>query len=152
MPNWAEGTIKFRGKEKDIIDLIKSEFVSPYDDFKVTVDEDEAELNLSAETSYFYISGTRRAFILNDKISIDKISDDETMVVEINNFRQAWAAVPENYIQMSESYNVDIKIFTFERGMEFTQEIEITNGVVIKDISKEYDDYEWEVPFAGMGG
>lgn len=152
MPNWAEGTIKFRGKEKDIIDLIKSEFVSPYDDFKVTVDEDEAELNLSAETSYFYISGTRRAFILNDKISIDKISDDETMVVEINNFRQAWAAVPENYIQMSESYNVDIKIFTFERGMEFTQEIEITNGVVIKDISKEYDDYEWEVPFASMGG
>lgn len=153
MPNWSKGTIKFRGKQKDIIDLIKNEFLSSYDEFKVSVYEDKYEFVLNTESAYFYISGTRRAFIESKKISFYKeVFDDDLTIVEIPDFKQAWAVVPENYLEMSKKYNVDIKIFAFERGMEFTQEIEIIDGVITKSISKEYDDYEWEVPFAGMGG
>ncbi len=46
----------------------------------------------------------------------------------------------------------DIKIFTFECGMEFTQEIEISKGEIIKNACYEYDDYQWEVPFSNLGG
>ena len=36
--------------------------------------------------------------------------------------------------------------------MEFTQEIEISKGEIIKDICYEYDNYQWEVPFINLGG
>ena len=36
--------------------------------------------------------------------------------------------------------------------MEFTQEIEISKGEIIKDLCYEYDNYQWEVPFRNLGG
>ena len=36
--------------------------------------------------------------------------------------------------------------------MEFTQEIEISKGEIIKNVCYEYDDYQWEVPFSHLGG
>ncbi|HFL1327644.1 TPA: hypothetical protein ACGJGJ_001785 [Streptococcus pneumoniae] len=52
----------------------------------------------------------------------------------------------------SEKFNVDIKIFTFEQGLEFTQEIEISKGKILKDIVLKYGDYRWEVAFSNLGG
>ncbi|HBM3450470.1 TPA: hypothetical protein LWH53_002955 [Listeria monocytogenes] len=45
-----------------------------------------------------------------------------------------------------------MKIFAFERGMEFTQEIELCKGKIVKDVAEEHEDYFWTVPFAGLGG
>jgi len=36
--------------------------------------------------------------------------------------------------------------------MQFTQEIEISKGKILKDIVRKYDNYEWEVPFSNFGG
>ena len=36
--------------------------------------------------------------------------------------------------------------------MEFTQEIEISKGEIIKNVCSNYDDYQWEVPFSNLGG
>lgn len=49
-------------------------------------------------------------------------------------------------------YDLDMKIFAFERGMEFTQEIELCKGKIVKDVAEEHKDYFWTVPFAGLGG
>ncbi|HEV6154772.1 TPA: hypothetical protein VZC17_002165, partial [Streptococcus pneumoniae] len=53
----------------------------------------------------------------------------------------------------SSKFDVDIKIFTFEMGMEFTQEIEISKGEIIKNIVNEnFTNYSWDVPFSRLGG
>lgn len=150
MPNWAEGTIKLRGKRQDIISALEEMFKN--DDVVIKREKDNCDyVYMLFETkSYFYINGTRRAFI--DSSKFDIMMEEDFGVIEIDKFQQAWAALPENYTEISKKHNIDIKIFTFEQGFQFTQEIEISNGEVIKDICKEYDNYEWDVPFAHMGG
>ena len=145
MPNWAEGSLKLRGKKENIAQALKYMFC--------TADNVEIEIGwfeLTTTASYFYINGTRRAFIQNNKLSF--WLDDDYLVIEINDFNQAWVVDPDDYQKISSKFDVDIKIFTFECGMEFTQEIEISKGEIIKNVCYEYDDYRWEVPFSKLGG
>ena len=38
-------------------------------------------------------------------------------------------------------------------GMEFTQEIEISKGDIVKDIcNDDFSNYSWDVPFSNLGG
>lgn len=150
MPNWAKGTLKLKGRKENIASALKEMLLND----SVTLEEqwngNVLVFNSEPELSYFYINGTRRAFIGNDQIEVRL--DDNFCVIELDNFKQAWAAIPENYQEISKKHDVDIKIFTFEMGMEFTQEIEIRKGKIIQDICNEYDDYRWDVPFSNLGG
>lgn len=148
MPNWAKGTLKLKGRKENIESALKEMLLND----SVTLEEqrDGNVLVFNSELSYFYINGTRRAFVENDQIEV--WLDDDFCVIELDNFKQAWAAIPENYQEISKKHDVDIKIFTFEMGMEFTQEIEIRKGKIIQDICNEYDDYQWDVPFSNLGG
>lgn len=38
------------------------------------------------------------------------------------------------------------------RGMQFSQEIEIVNGELTKEVEIKYDDWTWECPMPNMGG
>ena len=149
MPNWAEGSLKLRGKKENIAQALKYMFCTA-NNVEIEEDLEIGWFELTTTASYFNINGTRRAFIQNDKLSF--WLDDDYLVIEINNFKQAWAVEPENYQEISSKFDVDIKIFTFECGMEFTQEIEISKGEIIKNACYEYDDYRWEVPFSNLGG
>lgn len=148
MPNWAEGSLKLRGKSENIASALKEMLLND----TVTLEDkwDGALLIFNNTVPYFYIDGTRRAFI--DKKQIDVWFEEEFCTVELDDFKQAWSAIPENYQEISSKFDVDIKIFTFEKGMEFTQEIEISKGKIIKNVCNEYDDYQWEVPFSDLGG
>lgn len=149
MPNWAEGTIKLRGRAENIASALKYMLVNE----NVTVEEkyDGELLNFKTKSNCFYIKGTRRAFIECREIEI--WLEDDFLIVELDNFQQAWAAIPANYQEISSKFDVDIKIFTFGMGMEFTQEIEISKGKIIKDIVNEkFDNYQWDVPFSRLGG
>ena len=149
MPNWAEGSLKLRGKKDNIAQALKYMFCTA-DNVEIEEDLEIGWFELTTTAPYFYINGTRRAVIQNNKLSF--WLDDDYLVIEINDFNQAWAVVPNNYQEISSKFDVDIKIFTFECGMEFTQEIEISKGEIIKDVCYEYDDYQWEVPFSNLGG
>lgn len=148
MPNWAKGTLKLKGRKENIASALKEMLLND----SVTLEEqwNGNVLVFNSKLSYFYINGTRRAFIGNDQIEVGL--DDDFCVIELDNFKQAWTAIPENYQEISKKHDVDIKIFTFEMGMEFTQEIEIRKGKIIQDICNEYDDYRWDVPFSNLGG
>ena len=148
MPNWAEGTIKLRGKSENIAAALKEMLSND----TVTLEDkwDGALLIFNTTATYFYINGTRRAFI-NQK-QIDVWFEEEFCIVELDNFIQAWSAIPENYQEISKKYDVDIKIFTFEQGFQFTQEIEIVDGEITKNETRKYDDYQWDVPFSKLGG
>lgn len=167
MPNWAEGTFKVRGKKEDIIKFLKNELLGTtfpvfgedkegkptieYQSKVVEIKEEDYDYTVSCEGG-FYINGSRRAFIEESEICF-YFYDEEVEMLEICGFKQAWAVIPDNYIAASKKYNLDFKIFAFEMGMEFTQEIEIIKGKITKDIAKEkYEDYFWDVPFSGMGG
>ena len=148
MPNWAEGSLKLRGRSENIASALKQMLLND----TVTLEDkwDGTLLKFNNTAPYFYINETRRAFIEQEQIEV--WLEDEFCIVEFNNFKQAWRAIPENYQEISIKFDVDIKIFTFECGMEFTQEIEISKGEIIKNVCYEYDNYRWEVPFSNLGG
>lgn len=148
MPNWAKGSLKLRGRSENIASALKEMLLN---DTVTLEDEYDGEILIFNSTApYFYINETRRAFINQKQIEV--WLEEEFCIVELDNFMQAWSAIPENYQEISSKFDVDIKIFTFECGMEFTQEIEISKGKIIKNICYKYDDYQWEVPFSNLGG
>ena len=148
MTNWAKGTLKLRGRRENIASALKDMLLNANVSFEGGCDDDLLVFNSTAH--YFYINNTRRAFIETDQVEV--WLEEDFCIVELDNFKQAWAAIPENYQEISKKHDVDIKIFTFEMGMEFTQEIEIRKGKIIQDICNEYDDYQWDVPFSNLGG
>lgn len=148
MPNWAKGTLKLRGRRENIASALKDMLLNDNVSFEGGCDEDLLVFNSTAH--YFYINNTRRAFIETDQVEV--WLEDDFCIIELDNFKQAWAAIPKNYQEISKKHDVDIKIFTFEMGMKFTQEIEIRKGKIIQDICNKYDDYQWDVPFSNLGG
>ncbi|VOO03660.1 Uncharacterised protein [Streptococcus pneumoniae] len=123
MPNWAEGTLKLRGRRENVASALKE----------------------------MLLGNKGRAFISSKDIEI--WLDDDFVIIELEDFEQAWAASADNYTEISSKFDVDIKIFTFEMGMEFTQEIEISKGEIIKNIVNEnFTNYSWDVPFSRLGG
>lgn len=148
MPNWAKGSLKLRGKSENIASALKEMLLSNTVTLEVEYNGDLLIFN--SKDPYFYINGTRRAFI--DQKQIEVWLEEEFCTVELDNFEQVWSAIPENYQEISSKFDVDIKIFTFECGMGFTQETEISKGKIIKIVCNEYDDYQWEVPFSNLGG
>ena len=151
MPNWAEGTLKLRGKTENIVSALKEMLL---ENQGTTLEEeyDGTLLRFKTENDYFKINVTRRAYISGEDIEI-WVDDDDYMIIELEDFKQAWAALADNYTEISSKFDVDIKIFTFEMGMKFTQEIEISKGEIIKDIVNEnFTNYSWDVPFSRLGG
>lgn len=148
MPNWAEGSLKLRGRSENIASALKQMLLND----TVTLEDkwDGTLLKFNNTAPYFHINETRRAFIEQEQIEV--WLEEEFCIVELDNFKQAWSAIPENYQEISSKFDVDIKIFTFECGMEFTQEIEISKGEIIKNVCYEYNNYQWEVPFSNLGG
>ena len=131
MPNWAKGSLKLRGRSENIASALKEMLLN--DTVTLEDEYDGTLLKFNNTAPYFYINNTRRAFINQKQIEV--WLEEKFCIVELDNFKQAWSAIPENYKEISSKFDVDIKIFTFECGMEFTQEIEISKGEIIKDVS-----------------
>lgn len=160
MPNWIEGTMKLRGAQKDIKRFF-SEGVEPSSQWPGSKENiDQVVDNSTDEELCFefkdepHIVGTRRAFITDDEAYMY----DESGVCCVN-IKQAWAFDAgsstkdlERWTEISTKYNVDIKLFGFERGMEFAQEVIVLRGrkPIVNDI--QYEDWDWDCPFPRMGG
>lgn len=148
MPNWAKGTLKLRGRRENIASALKDMLLNANVSFEGGCDDDLLVFNRTAH--YFYINNTRRAFIETNQVEV--WLEEDFCIVELDKFKQAWAVIPENFKEISKKHDVDIKIFAFEMGMEFTQEIEICKGKIIKNNCNEFDNYQWDVPFSNLGG
>lgn len=159
MPNWIEGTMKLRGKREDIKRFFRegldaSQWVKPEKlEEQVTDNSGDGWLEFLFKHEP-HIKDTRRAFITDDYAYMEK---DEGVVCV--NVKQAWAFYTggeskdlENWKAISEKYNVDIKLFGIESGMQFTQEIVIVRGRKPIVNEKQYEDWDWDCPFPGMGG
>lgn len=159
MPNWCEGVLKVRGTRKNIINYLKDLLQVPFTygknelpkiDF---VDEDWDVIFDITNADCFYLKNTRRAFIEGNHIEFyNSVEEDEKTIVTIPDFKQAWGIIADNYTELAVKHSVDLHIFGYELGMQFTQEVEINDGVIIKNFTYKYDDYDWEVPFSNLGG
>ena len=157
MPNWIKGTMKLRGKREDIYRFFKegldpSNWPKPEDRENQVIDESgENYLDFSFKNEP-HIAGTRRAFITDDNVFME---DAEGIVcVDV---KQAWAFDASendllNWKAISDKYNLDIRLFGIECGMQFTQEIIIIRGRKAIANVRWYEDWDWECPFPNMGG
>ena len=150
MPNWIEGTMKVRGKAEDLIRFFEVGFDS-------TVEKEEYSDCISFEIADFvYINRSRRAFTL-EAFEQDIFTGKSGVQIALIPIRQAWSFTPyegaeQRWIDLAKEYNLDVRLQGFERGMEFYQDVEIVNGVLVRDSVEKYDNWDWECPMPLMGG
>ena len=151
MPNWCEGTLKVRGKVEDLKRFVL-EGLCP-----VGFLGEEKELLKFNEFDYIetetacHIENTRRGFVKEGQYIEFCNEDDETEVICLES-KFAWGIDAEQLLQTCKKYNVDMKIYAFECGMEFNQDIEIVNGKIVKNDEITFDDYRWECICSKLGG
>lgn len=174
MPNWCAGNIRFRGKKEDIVKLLENEVEycmtgENFDDVvthPVTVGTDNWELTIYPpkdvnldKSGWYHIKGTRRAFLDSESDCVystcfyePEPDDAEPWLLIIDGFKQAWGVFAEEFKEMSAKYNVDIRIFAWEQGMQFEREIKIQKGEILLNKTVKYDDWDWDCPLPWIGG
>lgn len=164
MPNWCKGNLKIRGKKGNIIKFLE-EGTSLLEGFwepkeikpKIQINDcDEIEIENIDEVKgidCLYIKGTRRNFIdpIENEIYIHD-TDEEEQIICLKNFKAAWGIDADALKVISKRYGIDIKIYAFEAGMEFNQDIEIVKGKIIKDEEIKFKNYVWECVEPNLGG
>lgn len=159
MPNWIEGTMKLRGKREDIYRFFKegldpSSWAGESNKIEEQVFDHSGEEYLDfCFKDEPHIKGTRRAFITDGCVYMEE--DEGVVCVDV---KQAWAFVLngtedlQNWKDISEKYNIDIKLFGIECGMHYMQEVIIIRGKKHVVNEKRYEDWDWDCPFPNMGG
>ncbi|GED35010.1 hypothetical protein P9G84_31875 [Brevibacillus centrosporus] len=149
MPNWCNGALKVRGEKEDVLRFLK-EGLKPVGYLGETkqpeIEEDECSITIKSDLHALHINGTRRCFV---ERTVIEWWYDQILVLDVE---CAWAVDVEGLAKVSEKYNLDFKIYAFEKGMEFNQDIEIHRGKVIKDDEIQFHDYEWECIDPRIGG
>lgn len=146
MPNWCEGVMKLRGTKDNILNFLKEGFEPSYKNSAIEIDEFGEEVNI---INVNYIKNTQRAFVDEQTAYIPEKEDPVVLSLKV---RQAWDFAVAEFVKIAKGFNLDVHLFAWERGMEFSREVEIINGEVTKDETKKYDNWDWEVPFSNLGG
>lgn len=169
MPNWCEGNIRFRGTYENIKRFLMNEIVAcKYGtetgetiEEKPIIEDDDYRLifTLPTERHWFYFRNTRRHFIDGEnpvEIWIDKDSAiGGQLVVCVDRFKAAWSLQHhEAWLDIAKRYDIDVKMWGYERGMNFEQVKIILRDGTVKEEMKEYewDRWAWECPMPNFGG
>lgn len=168
MPNWCEGNMRLRGRPEAIIDFLKNEITCvahkpgsfDVEERKPEVKDFYGDIVLKFPVEMddmifkkFYIKGTRRNFLKSGNDITVYVNDGAEITTSyVPDFVAAWGILPEPYVEKSKKYGIDIKIFGFEKGMQFHQVVEVVNGELIRDEEITYDDWNWDCPMSDMGG
>ena len=99
-----------------------------------------------------YIKGTRRHFLKPDYTFISWFNQHQAEQIIIIPLRAPWGIDTDALREISKRYNIDFKIYAFEGGMEFNQDIEIVKGKVNIDDEVRFEDYYWECIEPQLGG
>lgn len=151
MPNWCTGVLKVRGEKSNLKKFIL-EGLKPVDPFgkegKILKIDEYGDIIYSGK---LYIEGTRRGFVAGVDVYNYQFEEKAESVICLD-ASFAWGIDAGELAEISKKYNVDFKIFAFEKGMEFNQDIEIIKGEIKTDIEIKYTDYKWECINPEIGG
>lgn len=167
MPNWIEGTLKVRGT----LENVKRFLLEGLNDYNCssayyvdpvpTPKENWLMINDNKEWGYYeidfdnapYVEGTSGAFVFTDgNHALYYEKEWNEPAIAIMKVRQAWTFLKEEWVEISKKYDVDLRLYGLEQGMEFGYEIEIIKGEVTLNEKLEYGNWKWECPFPYLGG
>lgn len=151
MPNWCEGTLKVRGTKENLKKFIL-EGLDPATWLSVNKEplkiDEYGCVDIPAHT---YIKNTRRGFVTKKtEVYIDGLNEENSIILLDAQF--AWFIEAKELLEIAKQFSVDIKIYAFEQGIQFNQDIEIVDGKIIKDDGIKFDDYVWECICPNIGG
>ena len=151
MPNWSKGCLKVRGKaanvKKFILEGLKPADFSGYEFHKLELsDVGDVETNKDC-----WIEGTTRGYVENLYIDFSGYEDHETFTALLD-AKFAYRADAEELSAVCKKYSVDMRIYAFERVMEFNQDILIVDGEIRRDKTVQFKDYIWECLCPTVGG
>lgn len=159
MRNWVEGKLKIRGDKKDIKRFLEEEleeviYKNKSSKNKVKAKKfkyDNFRIEATNVMSVFKFTDTRN-YLSETKISTFGCGESKGKDVLVVGFEAAWLIDAEYFAEMSKKYDIDFKIYAFEQGKEFNQNLEVVAGKIIKDEVIEFDDYIWECIDPTIGG
>ena len=151
MPNWSEGCLKVRGKASDVKKFVL-EGLQPVDFFGNALPKLElSDLGEVDTDKDCWIEGTTRGFVENLYADFSFVEDDETFTAVLD-AKFAWAADAEELLASCKKYSVNMKLYAFEKGMGFNQDILIVDGEIRRDNRIAFEDYNWECICPTVGG
>ena len=143
MPNWSEGCLKVRGKASDVKKFVL-EGLQPVDFFGNALPKLElSDLGEVDTDKDCWIEGTTRGFVENLYVDFSFVEDDETFTAVLD-AKFAWAADAEELLALCQKYEVNMKLYAFEKGMGFNQDILIVGKEILRDNRIAFEDYNWE--------
>ena len=151
MPNWSKGCLKVRGKAANVKKFVL-EGLKPVDFFGTELPK--LELSDLGDVEYdkdCWIEGTTRGFVENLYEDFSFAEDDEIFTALLG-AKFAWAVNAEELLALCKKYSVDMKLYAFEKGMEFNQDILIVDGEIRRDEEIKFEDYNWECICPELGG
>lgn len=151
MPNWSKGCLKVRGKAANVKKFVL-EGLQPVDFFGNALPKLElSDLGEVDTDKDCWIEGTTRGFVENLYADFSFVEDDETFTATLD-AKFAWAADAEELLALCKKYSVNMKLYAFEKGMGFNQDILIVDGEIRRDCRIEFEDYNWECICHTVGG
>lgn len=151
MPNWSEGCLKVRGKASDVKKFVL-EGLQPVDFFGNALPKLElSDLGEVDTDKDCWIEGTTRGFVENLYVDFSFVEDDETFTATLD-AKFAWAADAEELLALCKKYSVNMKLYAFEKEMEFNQDILIVGKEILRDNKIAFEDYNWECICPTVGG
>ena len=151
MPNWSKGCLKVRGKAASVKKFIL-ECVKPIDpNSNGLLKLEISDLGEIESKGVCWIEGTTRGFVENLYVDFSFVEDDETFTATLD-AKFAWAADADELLAVCKKYSVDMKLYAFEKGMGFNQDILIVGKEILRDNRVAFEDYNWECICPTVGG
>lgn len=162
MPNWCTGDLKIRGKYKDIKEFLSKEmFILGEDilnrEYKAPVINEEDGIEISVGKQGMWFRNAYRSFFEDDifiylDLDDEKNKDEKVITANLGELSSAGGIDTKALIKLSEQYNLDFKIYAYEKGMQFNIDFEVHKGEVIINDKIEFNDYIWECTNPQIGG
>ena len=171
MPNWAEGNIRVRGKRENIIRYIQENLLPQYElqnnkletrplQVEETAGGYELTLEKNPETDdMVWFKDSSRQFLdfdgsyyMNGEFSDDAEHTNKDQVLYLPGFKGAWGIDTECFRKAAPEYKVDIRIFVWERGMEWSSISTFFRDGHVESDSRTYSDWLWESALPDYGG
>ena len=151
MPNWSKGCLKVRAQAANVKKFVL-EGLQPVDFFGNALPKLElSDLGEVDTDKDCWIEGTTRGFVENMYADFSFVEDDETFTALLD-AKFAWAVDADELLASCKKYDVDMKLYAFEKGMGFNQDILIVDGEIRRDCRIEFEDYNWECICPTVGG
>ncbi len=151
MPNWCKGTLRVRGTKENLTKFIL-EGLKPVTYIGQELASLKIDDNGCIECKRCWIEGTYRGFVTDLYQDVSPWKDAIGKFSIAFDAEFAWGIEPTELLISCKKYGVDMRIYAFEQGMEFNQNIEIIDGKITKNEEINFDDYCWDCICPTVGG